>query len=172
MVVHRTPLSMGSRNWTHVSYVSCIGRQVLYHWATWEDSAAKVEATAFKRIFVVSQNEGKTSRPGIPEPGDNSNTGVSGWAGEHIWELKKGSCSPSWRHSMSQPRNPPPFSTVASSDRSEWRQSHLKDCLGPSFSISPFTILSDLLGTRGTPSCVACCVGSNCVLWVKGKSDQ
>ena len=23
-------------NWTHVSCVSCIGRQVLYHWATWD----------------------------------------------------------------------------------------------------------------------------------------
>ena len=24
------------RDWTHVSCVSCIGRQILYHWATWE----------------------------------------------------------------------------------------------------------------------------------------
>ena len=21
---------------THISYISCIGRQILYHWATWE----------------------------------------------------------------------------------------------------------------------------------------
>ena len=23
-------------DWTHISLVSCIGRQILYHWATWE----------------------------------------------------------------------------------------------------------------------------------------
>ena len=28
--------SSWSRNWTHLSCVSCIGRQILYHWATWE----------------------------------------------------------------------------------------------------------------------------------------
>ena len=33
------PSSRGSsqpRNWTHISYVSCIGRQILYHCCTWE----------------------------------------------------------------------------------------------------------------------------------------
>ena len=25
-----------TQSWTHISYVSCIGRRVLYHWATWE----------------------------------------------------------------------------------------------------------------------------------------
>ena len=24
------------RDWTHVSCITCIGRQILYHWATWE----------------------------------------------------------------------------------------------------------------------------------------
>ena len=24
------------RDWTHVSCISCVGRQILYHWATWE----------------------------------------------------------------------------------------------------------------------------------------
>ena len=24
------------RDWTHISGVSCIGRKILYHWATWE----------------------------------------------------------------------------------------------------------------------------------------
>ena len=24
------------KDWTHISCVSCIGRQILYHWATWE----------------------------------------------------------------------------------------------------------------------------------------
>ena len=28
--------SFWPRNWTHVSCVSCIGRWILYHWATWE----------------------------------------------------------------------------------------------------------------------------------------
>ena len=55
-VAHQTSLSMGfsrqeywsgflfppaedlflPRDWTRVSCVSCIGRQILYHWATWE----------------------------------------------------------------------------------------------------------------------------------------
>ena len=28
--------SLRPRDWTCVSYISCIGRQILYHWATWE----------------------------------------------------------------------------------------------------------------------------------------
>ena len=24
------------RDWTHVSCIFCIGRQIVYHWATWE----------------------------------------------------------------------------------------------------------------------------------------
>ena len=28
------------RDWTHVFCVSCIGRQILYHWATWEAQVA------------------------------------------------------------------------------------------------------------------------------------
>ena len=28
--------SSGSRDWTHVSCISFIGRQILYYWATWE----------------------------------------------------------------------------------------------------------------------------------------
>ena len=28
--------SSGTRDWTHISCVSCISRQILYHWATWE----------------------------------------------------------------------------------------------------------------------------------------
>ena len=54
VVDHKTPLSMEfsrqeywvaishsrgsswSRDWTHVSYISCIGSQILYLWATWE----------------------------------------------------------------------------------------------------------------------------------------
>ena len=29
------------RKWTHVSWVSCIGRWILYHWATWDVSPFK-----------------------------------------------------------------------------------------------------------------------------------
>ena len=28
--------SSQSRDWTHISHVFCIGRQILYHWGTWE----------------------------------------------------------------------------------------------------------------------------------------
>ena len=28
--------SFWPRDWTHVSYVFCTGRQILYHWASWE----------------------------------------------------------------------------------------------------------------------------------------
>ena len=28
--------SFRPRDWTHVSYISCTDRQILYHWATWE----------------------------------------------------------------------------------------------------------------------------------------
>ena len=34
-----SPGSSQSRDRTRVSYVSCFGRQVLYHWATWEAQA-------------------------------------------------------------------------------------------------------------------------------------
>ena len=29
------------RDWTRISYVSCIGRQILCHWATWEERPEK-----------------------------------------------------------------------------------------------------------------------------------
>ena len=29
------------RDWIHISCVYCIGRQILYHWATWEDPTAE-----------------------------------------------------------------------------------------------------------------------------------
>ena len=30
--------SSRTRDWTHISSISCIGRQILHHWATWEAS--------------------------------------------------------------------------------------------------------------------------------------
>ena len=43
-VARQAPLTVGSfsgassqpRDWTHFSCVSCIGRKIIYHWATWE----------------------------------------------------------------------------------------------------------------------------------------
>ena len=35
-------VSSWSRDWTHVSYVFCIDRQVLNHWGTWEACAGRV----------------------------------------------------------------------------------------------------------------------------------
>ena len=37
--------SSRSRDQTHISYVSCIGRQVLYHWAPWEVKPAATRKT-------------------------------------------------------------------------------------------------------------------------------
>ena len=62
IVACQAPLSMGfsrlewvaicfsrgfswSRDWTWVSRVSCIGRQILYHWATWEAPIRQVLVT-------------------------------------------------------------------------------------------------------------------------------
>ena len=48
-----TSLSMGSswpRDWT---CVSCIGRQILYHWATWEAPSKEVSVLKFLSVFHV-----------------------------------------------------------------------------------------------------------------------
>ena len=48
-----TSLSMGSswpRDWT---CVSCIGRQILYHWATWETPSKEVSVLKFLSVFHV-----------------------------------------------------------------------------------------------------------------------
>ena len=33
------------RDWTHISSVFCVGRQILYHWATWEACSQILKAT-------------------------------------------------------------------------------------------------------------------------------
>ena len=45
------------RDWTPVSWVSCNGRQILYHWATWE-----AQKKAYKNVFrdVVHIHNGKS----------------------------------------------------------------------------------------------------------------
>ena len=48
------PFPRGSsqpRDWTWISCVSCIGRLILYHWATWE--ACKIEKCYVKDNWVV-----------------------------------------------------------------------------------------------------------------------
>ena len=48
--------SSWQRNWTHISYVSCTSRQVIYHWwtklHTWEHSQCK-EIKCLSRLFFV-----------------------------------------------------------------------------------------------------------------------
>ena len=38
VVMSSSRRSSQPRNWIHVSYISCIGRLILYHWANWEAS--------------------------------------------------------------------------------------------------------------------------------------
>ena len=51
-----------SRDCTHVSYVSCISRQVLYHGATWED------------LKLVCSSIGWESKQASPMAGEDSTT--------------------------------------------------------------------------------------------------
>ena len=50
------PSSRGSsrpRDWTHTSYISCIGRQVLYHWCYLGSPLLKWNPFKFKRGFIM-----------------------------------------------------------------------------------------------------------------------
>ena len=53
--------SMGScqpRDWTHISCTSAIGRQILYHWATWErDTNYKLRNTQKLNIWILKFRE-------------------------------------------------------------------------------------------------------------------
>ena len=42
--------SSPAQGWTHVSFISCIGRWVLYHWATWE---ALDDANGWSQLMVT-----------------------------------------------------------------------------------------------------------------------
>ena len=67
IIAHQAPLSMElrtlewpaipfsggssqSRDWTHISCISCIGRQFLYHWTTWE---AHEWGKILKMIYLI-----------------------------------------------------------------------------------------------------------------------
>ena len=43
------------RNWTHMSCVSCIGRWILYHWATWEGFSLLSLLMITMIIYFVAQ---------------------------------------------------------------------------------------------------------------------
>ena len=43
-VISYSRASSQPRDWTHVSCISCIGRQILYCWATWEGKLCRSEA--------------------------------------------------------------------------------------------------------------------------------
>ena len=43
------------RNWTHVSWVSFIGRRILHHWATWEAPHFQDPGTKTSQILVIQQ---------------------------------------------------------------------------------------------------------------------
>ena len=45
------------RNQTHISYVSCIGRQVLYHWVTW---AAQTDPCLLQIPIMLSTSQNKS----------------------------------------------------------------------------------------------------------------
>ena len=59
------------RDWIHISCVSCIGRQTLYHWATWEAlqqgkgkqskfTVKKHDNHCFRQITKVKLNNGES----------------------------------------------------------------------------------------------------------------
>ena len=54
--------SSQSRDETHVSCVSCIGRQILYHWATWEAHSSQWEWTNPAYLAGCSNHRGETWR--------------------------------------------------------------------------------------------------------------
>ena len=59
------------RDWTHISCISCIGRQTLYHWASWEAlqqgkrkqsnfTVKKCDSHSFRQITKVHLNSGES----------------------------------------------------------------------------------------------------------------
>ena len=54
------------RGWTHVSCISCIGRWVLYHWATWEVSLEFYQFSSVTQSCPTLCDPVDCSTPGIP----------------------------------------------------------------------------------------------------------
>ena len=50
------------RDWTHVSCISCIGRRIIYHWATWEDHKTwGLPSTYIQHTYSCSHSHTGTS---------------------------------------------------------------------------------------------------------------
>ena len=59
------------RNWTQVSCVSCIGREILYHHATWESSNESISSVQFSHSVVsdsLRPHASQHTRPPCPSP--------------------------------------------------------------------------------------------------------
>ena len=54
------------RDWTHVSCVSCIGRQALYNWATWEAPKGIIFSSVSAQSCPTLCNPMNHSTPGLP----------------------------------------------------------------------------------------------------------
>ena len=50
------------RDWTHIFYGSCIGRQILYHWATWEAQVPYIKWLKNNRNLFLTVLEAGSSR--------------------------------------------------------------------------------------------------------------
>ena len=42
-----------SRDWTHISWVYCIGRWILYHWATWKYIYSRAQGSNPRRLHLL-----------------------------------------------------------------------------------------------------------------------
>ena len=61
--------SFQPRDWIHVSYISCIGRWVLYHWATWEaprEHNSDCHILQSRRWCKAEASWAKAAFPGVP----------------------------------------------------------------------------------------------------------
>ena len=59
------------RDWTHISCVSCIGRRILYLWATWEAPSLSISSVQFSRPVMsdsLRPQESQHARPPCPSP--------------------------------------------------------------------------------------------------------
>ena len=76
------PFSRGSsqpRNWTQVSCVSCIGRQIFYHCPTWEASMAYLWLKKTSWIISTSTSWYPIENGGIGQPNKKSRSDRENW---------------------------------------------------------------------------------------------
>ena len=82
VVISSSRGSSRPRDRTHVSCVSCIGRWILYHWATWEALVSQSrsvvsESSWLHRLYSPCNSPGQNNgvEP-FPSPGDLLNLGI------------------------------------------------------------------------------------------------